>query len=225
MRRTGASSSTTRTCSLISVRIADPTRRPESLPAPASWRPTRPIPPRSSARRAGAPAGSAPRSAADRGPSLARGPRARAASSPTPTLTGPGARAWRAALLGRGPTLDLDATVNTAEPSLPAVSGLLTPSPPGVTVSQPRSSYPDMTFGEAGTNATPFQATLDSSVACGTTLGFSLQVSADQGSQPVPFIVPTGIGGPATSYDAVDVPKPIPDGGNISSNLVVTGAG
>jgi PKD repeat protein len=132
-------------------------------------------------------------------------------------------------LIGPNKTVDLNETINSSEPSLTGVTGLLSSSTSGVTVNQGSSSYPDLTFGQQGANTTPFRAALDSSVACGTTLAFSLHVNASQGQQDVPFNVPTGISGPATSYDAGDVPKPIPDGGaspgTTTSNIPVTGGG
>src|SRR3989440_339956 len=128
-------------------------------------------------------------------------------------------------LIGPGKSLNLNETINNSEPSLTGVSGLLTTSTPGVTVDQGSSSYPAMTFGQSGTNTTPFQASLDSSVECGTTLGFTLHVNADQGQQDVPFTIPTGTSGPAGSYDAADLPKAIPDNGNISSSVAVNGGG
>src|SRR2546421_1556435 len=128
-------------------------------------------------------------------------------------------------LIGPGKSLNLDETINNSEPSLTGVSGLLTTSPPGVTVDQGSSSYPAMTFGQSGTNTTPFQASLDSSVECGTTLGFTLHINADQGQQDVPFTIPTGTSGTAGAYDAADLPKAIPDNGNISSSVAVNGGG
>src|SRR2546421_2610100 len=128
-------------------------------------------------------------------------------------------------LIGPGKSINLDETINTSEPSLTGVSGLLTTSTPGVTVDQGSSSYPAMTFGQSGTNTTPFQASLDSSVECGTTLGFTLHINADQGQQDVPFTIPTGTSGTAGAYDAADLPKAIPDNGNISSSVAVNGGG
>lgn len=129
-------------------------------------------------------------------------------------------------LVAPGHPLSLDETINNSGDPLTGASGLLTTSTPGVTVTQDSSSYPDLNFGEEGTNTTPFGATVDSSVPCGTELAFSLQVNgAGSYSQAVPFTVPTGIRGPASTYDAADLPKPIPDNGNISSDLPVNGGG
>jgi PKD repeat protein len=128
-------------------------------------------------------------------------------------------------LIAPGDSISLDETINNSGDPLTGASGLLSTSTPGVTVTQGSSPYPDMDFGDSGHNTTPFTATLDSSVVCGTRLAFSLQVDAGSYSQAVPFSVPTGISGPATSYEAADLPKPIPDNGNISSSVSVTGGG
>jgi PKD repeat protein len=130
-------------------------------------------------------------------------------------------------LVAPGSTINIDETINNSGDLLTGASGLLTTSTPGVTVTpgQDSSPYPDLDFGQEGANTTPFAATVDPSVPCGTRLAFSLQVQAGAYSQDVPFTVPTGIPGPATSYDAADLPKPIPDNGNISSNVSVAGAG
>jgi surface-anchored protein len=133
-------------------------------------------------------------------------------------------------LVGPNRTINLDETINNSGDLLTGLSGQLTSSTPGVTINQGSSGYPNMNFGDQGKNTTPFQATLDSTVTCGTKLGFSLQVHANQGDQPVPFTVPTGSSGPATSFDAIDVPKAIPDAGTsgpgtTTSNLSVSSAG
>jgi len=130
-------------------------------------------------------------------------------------------------LIAPGNTISLLETINNSGDPLTGASGLLTSTTPGVTVDQGSSAYPNLTFSQEGANTTPFGATVDSSVPCGTPLAFSLQVNgAGSYSHAVPFTVPTGIGGPATSYDAADLPTPIPDNpGNVSSSLSATGTG
>src|SRR5436190_12353414 len=133
----------------------------------------------------------------------------------TPTVVGGG-------LMAPGKTFNLDETIHSSETqTLTGVNGTLTSTTPGVTVGQDTSAYDALTFGNPETNTTPFQATIGPNVACGTTLGFNLLVNTDQGPQDVPFPVPTGVPGPATSYDATDLPRPIPDGSNVTTNLPV----
>src|SRR5260370_41975688 len=61
-------------------------------------------------------------------------------------------------LIGPNKTLDLSETINSSEPSLTGVTGLLSSTTPGVTGNQGSSSYPDLTFGQQGADTTPFQA-------------------------------------------------------------------
>jgi subtilisin-like proprotein convertase family protein len=125
-----------------------------------------------------------------------------------------------------GSTISLNETINNSGDPLTGASGLLTSTTPGVDVTQASSAYPDLTFGQEGSNTAPFAATVAPSVPCGTPLAFSLQIdAADSYSQAVPFTVPTGLSGPATPYNAADLPTPIPDNANILSGLSVGGGG
>lgn len=129
-------------------------------------------------------------------------------------------------LIAPASTVDLLETIHSSETNtLTNVTGTLTSPTPGVTVTQATEPYPNLTFGNPQANTTPFKATVGSGVQCGTPLAFDMQVSTDQGSAPVSFTVPTGTAGPATSYAASDLPRPIPDGGSIVSSVNVGGSG
>ena len=54
---------------------------------------------------------------------------------------------------------------------------------PGVTITQGSSSYPDIAAGASAANTTPLQVTLDPTLACGTTLDFTLTVTNADGTR------------------------------------------
>ncbi|HET7434676.1 MAG TPA: carboxypeptidase regulatory-like domain-containing protein, partial [Thermoanaerobaculia bacterium] len=89
------------------------------------------------------------------------------------------------------------------------VSATMTTSTPGVTVSQPNSTYPDMVIDASGTNATPFKIQTSNSFVCGTMISLSLNLTYAGGSKSVSLSVPTCAGGasqsiPLSSLTAAD---------------------
>jgi len=128
-------------------------------------------------------------------------------------------------LLGPGDGVSITQTLLSSEPDLTGISGHLTALTPGVTVTGADSALPDVSFGNTTSNSTPFTATIDPSVPCGTNLDFSLGVDAAQGSATIPITVGTGAAGPLRHSDGVDVPQSIPDGGSITSSFTVTQPG
>jgi subtilisin-like proprotein convertase family protein len=101
---------------------------------------------------------------------------------------------------GEGATLQVKLR-NTGSATATAVSGKLTTTTQGVTITSDTSSYPNLaaTSG-AGTNATPFAFKVASTVRCGQLLSFTLTVTYSGGSSPrtLKFTVPTGNRGTAT---------------------------
>src|SRR5947208_693993 len=66
--------------------------------------------------------------------------------------------------------------------TLTGVSGALSTSSPGVTLTRASSAYPNLDFGSVADNVTPFAGTLGDSAECGAALSFDLAVATDQGS-------------------------------------------
>ena len=90
-----------------------------------------------------------------------------------------------------------------------SVTATLTTSTPGVTVTTSSVSYGSIAAGNSATNvATPFGFFVNSSVACGTTIGFTLTVTFGGGPSPQVFLFNVVVG---------NVP-----GANISSTLGTT---
>lgn len=139
-----------------------------------------------------------------------------------PGLSGPG---MVDGMLAAGDSFGLVQTLLSSESSLTGVSGRLTTTTPGVTITADSSGFSDAGFGGTTANATPFQISIGPSVACGTKLDFTLGVAANQGTADLPLKVGTGLAGPLRNVDAVDVPRTIPDGGSIVSSFEVGAPG
>jgi hypothetical protein len=77
-----------------------------------------------------------------------------------------------------------------------AISGHLTTTTPGVTITDPDSTYSDKLIDESGTNATPFKISLATSFACGTEIALSLNLTTAHGNKTISYTVPTCAGGP-----------------------------
>jgi hypothetical protein len=76
-----------------------------------------------------------------------------------------------------------------------SISATLTTTTPGVTVTQGSSSYPNLAIDASGVNSTPFQIQTSASLACGTNIEFSLNLTYAGGNKVVTFSVPTCTGG------------------------------
>jgi subtilisin-like proprotein convertase family protein len=96
---------------------------------------------------------------------------------------------------------------------------------PFVTLTQSQSNYPDLPFGGAGDNATPFAGRLAPEVGCGQTLDFTLDVTSDEGPHSVPFKMGTGVAGPSVTHDSADVPVAVTDNATVESGLQVDEGG
>jgi subtilisin-like proprotein convertase family protein len=105
------------------------------------------------------------------------------------------------------------------------VTGRLSTTAPGVTVGEPTSAYPDLTFGLPAGNTTPFQATLASTTECGVSVPFTLMLSTNQGTQAVSFNVVTGSAGTPVVYNGTGVPSTIASPGFTTSTFTVATAG
>ncbi|MBK6749119.1 MAG: M36 family metallopeptidase [Acidobacteria bacterium] len=95
-------------------------------------------------------------------------------------------------------TMDVPVTNNSGNPAT-AISAVLSSATPGVTITQPNSAYADLAGGASGTNTTPFQVSLDNTVACFSSVNFTLTVTftgAGGGSPHVKnFSLPVGQAG------------------------------
>ena len=90
-----------------------------------------------------------------------------------------------------GETFQLDERIrNTGGATATGITSVVSSSSSGVSITQPNSPYPDIPAGGTGTNSTRFEGAVSNAVVCGTTLNFSLAVTAVQGSYTVPFTIP-----------------------------------
>ena len=103
------------------------------------------------------------------------------------------------------------------------VSATLSSTNPGVTITQPFSSYPDLPGNGMRTNDTPFQISTSPGLVCGTNIDLVLTVATDaNGSFKVPFRVFTGTAGSPLRFNRAG-DQPIPDGGVLDSTITVSG--
>jgi hypothetical protein len=81
---------------------------------------------------------------------------------------------------------------NIGQGTVTATNATLSTSTPGVTISQPASTYPAIGSGAVVTNATPFQITTSPAFVCGTPVVVSLALTTTGGSSTVDFVLPSG---------------------------------
>ncbi|MEA2429752.1 MAG: large repetitive protein, partial [Thermoleophilaceae bacterium] len=127
-----------------------------------------------------------------------------------------------------GESLDVSETVrNPGGSAATGVSGTLQSLTPGLTVTNPTASYPNVAAGGTASGASPFGVTTSSSMACGAPLAMSLVLDTAQGRYRVPITVATGKPGAEQATSATDVPKSIPDNNatGASSSVTVGGSG
>jgi hypothetical protein len=80
-----------------------------------------------------------------------------------------------------------------------AISATMTTSTPGVTVTQPNSSYPDLVIDQSSNSTVPFRIQTSNSFLCGTTIALSLNLTYTGGSKTLNYTVHTCEGGPTQS--------------------------
>jgi subtilisin-like proprotein convertase family protein len=113
---------------------------------------------------------------------------------------------------------------NAGSSTATGVSGVLSTSTPGVTISQPSSAYPDVPASAIRTNATPFKVQTSPSFACGTNIQLSLALTtANAGSFTLPFTLASGGSTTPVVRTSADTPKAIPDLGSTESVVAVSG--
>jgi len=102
------------------------------------------------------------------------------------------------------------------------ISATLSVDTPGVVVTQPLSPYADITGGSRGTNALPFQFSLQPGFECGRNVDLRLVVAtASHGTFTLPLSLPSGAPAAAVRFDNNTV-LGIPDPGSQSSMIEVT---
>ncbi len=97
--------------------------------------------------------------------------------------------------------------VNNSANTATGITAVLTSNTPGITVNQGNSAYPDIPGGGGPVNnITPFQVSVDNTVACYTSASFTLTVSFTGGGGGSPivknFSLPIGIPGNAYTFTA-----------------------
>lgn len=72
------------------------------------------------------------------------------------------------------------------------ITATLTTSTPGVSVQDATQSYPDLSPGGSGANATPFRLSTSSAFVCGTVINLTLTVNYTGGPDILTFSLPSG---------------------------------
>jgi subtilisin-like proprotein convertase family protein len=109
---------------------------------------------------------------------------------------------------------------NNGAATATAISAALTSSTAGVVITPASSTYPDIPVSGSANNDTPFSVVLPCSLACGSTVDFTLTVTYTGGTSPQAFNFSYFLGGPGTpvtvSYTGPAVP--IPDATDLSGD-------
>jgi hypothetical protein len=94
-----------------------------------------------------------------------------------------------------GEDITVQATlINRGAQTATGVSSTLSTTTPGVTVTIPTESFPDIASGATASAPSPyFKFTVDPSVACGTTINFNLHTTCAQGSWDDTFTMTVGL--------------------------------
>ncbi|HEX8650555.1 MAG TPA: proprotein convertase P-domain-containing protein [Pyrinomonadaceae bacterium] len=110
---------------------------------------------------------------------------------------------------------------NSGNATATAVSGKLTTSTAGVTITAGTQAYPNIAAAGSATNAAPFTFSVASTVPCGANINFTLTVTYTGGGSPrvLTFSVPTGKTGTAVTRSYAGGPVPIPDNTTTGVNI------
>lgn len=112
---------------------------------------------------------------------------------------------------------------NIVAGTVSGVSATLSSTNPGVTITQPFSTYPNLPANGTRTNNTPFQISTSPALVCGTNIDLVLTVTtATNGSFSVPITVFTGTAGSALRISRTG-DQAIPDLGTLDSTITVGG--
>lgn len=104
---------------------------------------------------------------------------------------------------------------NIGSATATAVTATLWSNTPGVIITQPSATFPDIATTTTQSSSAPFQVSTSNAFACGGDANFTLVVNNTGGNSPrtVTFSVPTGVTAPITaeSFDSVTAPA-LPSG-------------
>ncbi|HYY56612.1 MAG TPA: proprotein convertase P-domain-containing protein, partial [Pyrinomonadaceae bacterium] len=117
---------------------------------------------------------------------------------------------------------------NSDKGAATAVSGKLTTSTAGVTITTNTSAYPNIAAAPGvGSNTTPFAFTLASTVPCGQILSFTLTVTYTGGASPrvLTFTVPSGKPSSPLTTTRTGTAVAIPDGTTTGVNIPLAVSG
>ena len=92
------------------------------------------------------------------------------------------------------------------------ISGVLSTTTPGVTITQPTSAYPNAAENATSVNSVPFQVSTSGGFACGTPINFTLTLTYAGGSNVFPFTLTTCIGVSTTISGILDVTDTVQEG-------------
>ena len=107
---------------------------------------------------------------------------------------------------------------NNSGDTATGVSAVLTSTTPGITIAQGSSAYPDMTAGQQNVaNTTPYQVSVDNTVACYSTANFTLTITyaGGGGGSPLTYNFSLPIGIPGDTYTFTAGTGTIPAGGTL----------
>jgi hypothetical protein len=119
--------------------------------------------------------------------------------------------------------------INNGGAGATAISGTLSSSTPGVTITQGTSAYPAIPAGGTASNTTPYSFDVSSTISCGTKLNFSESVRfTGRGTSPKAFAMtaPTGrVSSVASTVSYAGPPVAIPDGDPVGVAIPLTVSG
>lgn len=105
------------------------------------------------------------------------------------------------------------------------ISGTLSTTTPGVTITQPNSPYPNTAEGAVSTNSIPFQVSTSAGFACGTPINLTLTVTYSGGGMGTfNFTVDTCAAPAATVNGILDAGDPVQEG-RLGRNAAVSNCG
>jgi uncharacterized repeat protein (TIGR01451 family) len=123
-----------------------------------------------------------------------------------------------------GETISLTVTLkNTGPDTAVQVSGILTTSTAGITVTNNASSYPNILPGNTANNSQPFTFSVSPAVTQGTTITFRFFVISNGTAFELSLTLKV-LQLTQTSFASSDVTKQIPDLGLVGSNLIIQSA-
>jgi subtilisin-like proprotein convertase family protein len=127
-----------------------------------------------------------------------------------------------------GETVVLPVTAhNSGTAAVTGISGTLTTSTPGVTITDNFATFPDLAVDAVGVSLPDhFSFFVDPSFPCGNTIDFAIHFTGNEGSWTSTFTLSTGTPGTTSAtLTSTDVPKTITDNATVQSNLVVASTG